>query len=56
MRQGPHYGQWVDRDDKGNALLRLPLELEHEWENFDTVLWTDNGDGTYTLRPERFKQ
>lgn len=51
MRQGPDYGQWVDRDEKGDARLRLPMELEDDWIGMRTVRWHDNGDGTYTLTP-----
>ncbi len=51
MRQGPDYSQYVDRDSYGQAHLRLPLELENEWENMSYVTWHDNGDGTYTLTP-----
>lgn len=52
MRKGPVYSQWVDFDnDDGSPYLRLPLELVHEWSDFRTVSWRDNGDGTYTLTP-----
>lgn len=51
MRQGPDYNQWVDRNDKDEISIRLPLELEEEWKNAKSVLWRDNGDGTYTLVP-----
>lgn len=53
MRRGPNYGQYVNRDDKGDVALRLPLELEHEWAAFRYVDWYDNGDGSYTLTPRR---
>ena len=51
MRQGPYYSQWVDRDAQDMPFLRLPLELVEEWDKFKTVVWEDNGDGTYTLTP-----
>ena len=51
MRQGPEYSQWVDRDHHECVRLKLPIELEDEWSEFTTVLWIDNGDGTYTLKP-----
>ena len=53
MRQGPNYNQHVDRGDDGTVRLRLPLELEHEWEDMKSVMWRDNGDGTYTLSPSK---
>lgn len=49
MRQGPWYRQHVDRTPEGTVTLRLPLELEHDWENAKAVVWRDNGDGSYTL-------
>lgn len=51
MRLGPEYHQWVDEDKDGRRFLRLPLELEQEWFDKSTVVWKDNGDGTYTLTP-----
>lgn len=56
MRRGPNYPMYVDRDEKGAVTLQLPLELEMNWEECDVVMWTDNGDGTYTLRPYGFLQ
>ncbi len=53
MRQGPYYSQWVDRDEYEAVRLRLPLELEDEWSKFDVVKWKDNGDGSYTLYPNK---
>ena len=59
MRRGPDYGQWVDRlgdlikrpHHPDEMVLRLPLEVAHEWEGMKTVNWRDNGDGSYTLTP-----
>lgn len=53
MRQGPDYGMWVNVDDHGFAGLTVPLELCHEWAEYKTVNWHDNGDGTYTLTPSK---
>lgn len=53
MRQGPNYSQWVDRGPDERVYLRLPLEIEHDWEGFTFVVWTDNGDETYTLTPKK---
>lgn len=56
MRSGPCYEQWVSRNTYDNPYLylRLPLELEEEWQDKGTVTWCDNGDGTYTLTPHRY--
>lgn len=53
MRQGPEYGQWVDRHEDSSPSLRLPLELvdSDDWRDAKTVRWVDNGDGSYTLFP-----
>ncbi len=53
MRQGNKFCQWVERDENYAAILRLPLELEDAWIGYSSVLWIDNGDGTYTLDPEQ---
>lgn len=54
MRQGNEFGQWVDRDgEHGRVRLRLPMELEDEWQDYKTVKWIDNRDGTYTLIPSK---
>lgn len=54
MRQGNVFQQWVDRAEDGTAFLRLPLEVEQDWEGKTVVEWTDNGDGSYTLRPSEY--
>lgn len=51
MRQGNQFDQWVGRSEYDEAILRLPLELEMDWDKATSVTWTDNGDGTYTLTP-----
>jgi hypothetical protein len=53
MRQGPDYNQWVDRTKDNSPYLCLPLELVEDWSDMKTVLWLDNGDGTYTLKPSK---
>lgn len=39
-------------EDGENLVLPLPLEMLQElgWEPGDTLIWTDNEDGTFSLR------
>lgn len=53
MRQGNQFDQWVDRSEHDEVILRLPLELEMDWDGMKTVTWVDNRDGTYTLTPHK---
>ena len=51
MRQGNVFRQslYTAYDNK-ELIVSVPLELEHDLRNFDYVDWTDNRDGTYTLK------
>ena len=39
-------------DPSGEMYFKIPDEMwdELDWEIGDTIMWTDNGDGSYTLR------
>lgn len=52
MRQGPDYGMWIKHPPEDQPYCPVPLELFEEFAHLDHVVWTDNGDGSYTLRPE----
>lgn len=41
----------LEKDENGNLILPLGDELcaELGWEIGDTIQWTDNGDGTWTM-------
>lgn len=51
MRRGPRYDMRVKETSDGNLAPLVPLELVHQFEDTPFVEWTDNGNGTYTLRP-----
>lgn len=51
MRQGPTYGQWGLVWLNHQPFIGVPLELADEISDFRDIEWTDNRDGTYTLRP-----
>ncbi|MEH0742583.1 hypothetical protein H4F05_13800 [Vibrio cholerae] len=42
----------IQRNEDGEYYFLIPNELQGDlsWEEGDTVEWTDNGDGTWTLR------
>lgn len=51
MRHGPNYTMRFDYDDiSGNPIIYVPLELEDDFAGSSAVRWTDNGDGTFTLK------
>lgn len=41
----------VEEDENGEQILNFPPEMMADlgWEPGDVLVWTDNGDGTYTL-------
>ncbi len=41
----------IEKDENGEDVLNFPPECIAElgWEPGDTIVWTDNGDGSYTL-------
>jgi len=46
------YQTTIEMDPSGEMYFRIPDELWDElgWEIDDTIDWTDNKDGSYTLR------
>lgn len=42
----------IQRNEDGEYYFLIPNELQGDlsWEEGDAVEWTDNGDGTWTLR------
>ena len=42
----------IDYDEWGNTVLKLPLKMIEQlgWEENDSVSWTDNGDGSFTVK------
>lgn len=39
-------------DEEGNLILPIPEELGLDWEVGDTIVWKDNGDGSFTLEKQ----
>lgn len=52
MRQGNKFSQWIRHDD---MTVTIPLEVIADLEDFVSILWVDNKDGTYTLIPQTEK-
>ena len=52
MRQGPTYAQRFEYEpgEFGRPIITVPLEVVEDFENCECVRWTDNGDGTFTLK------
>jgi bifunctional DNA-binding transcriptional regulator/antitoxin component of YhaV-PrlF toxin-antitoxin module len=48
------YETKIEMDASGEMYFRIPDEMwdELDWEIGDNILWTDNGDGSYTLRKQ----
>jgi hypothetical protein len=46
------YQTTIEMDPSGEMYFRIPDEMWDElgWEIDDTIDWTDNKDGSYTLR------
>jgi hypothetical protein len=46
------YTTKIEQDPSGELYFQIPDELwlEVGWDIGDTITWTDNGDGSYTLR------
>jgi len=46
------YTTKIEMDSSGEAYFLIPDELwdELDWEIGDTIMWDDNGNGSYTLR------
>lgn len=46
------YTSVITEDENGELLLEFPPESLEElgWVTGDTLIWTDNGDNTWTLR------
>jgi bifunctional DNA-binding transcriptional regulator/antitoxin component of YhaV-PrlF toxin-antitoxin module len=46
------YTTKIEMDPSGEAYFQIPDELWDTlgWEIGDTIMWDDNGDGSYTLR------
>ena len=42
----------IDYDEWGNTVLILPLKMIEQlgWNENDSVSWTDNGDGSFTVK------
>ena len=42
----------IDYDEWGNTILKLPLKMIEQlgWEENDSVSWSDNGDGSFTVK------
>jgi hypothetical protein len=42
----------IDYDEWGNTVLVFPLKMIEQlgWEENDSVSWTDNGDGSFTVK------
>lgn len=36
-------------DEEGNLVLPIPDELGLDWDVGDTIIWRDNGDGSFTM-------
>ena len=54
MRQGPEYSQHaLEYPTESKPMIGVPLELVEELSDKDRIVWVDNGDGTYTLKPEK---
>lgn len=47
----------LEQDENGDLILPLDEEMCKElgWKIGDTVLWSDNGDGSYTLTKKKQK-
>lgn len=45
------YTTEVEEDENGEQILNFPPEMLTDlgWEPGDVLVWSDNGDGTYTL-------
>ncbi len=48
----------LEKDENGDLILPLDEKMCRElgWEIGDTVLWSDNGDGSYTLTKKEQKK
>ena len=48
------YQTTIEMDPSGEAYFQIPDELWETlgWEIGDTISWTDNKDGSYTLRKQ----
>ncbi len=48
----------LEQDENGDLILPLDEEMCKElgWKIGDTVLWSDNGDGSYTLTKKEEKK
>jgi bifunctional DNA-binding transcriptional regulator/antitoxin component of YhaV-PrlF toxin-antitoxin module len=46
-----NYLATIDEDEEGNFYLVFPPEVldEVNWKIGDTLIWTDNSDGTWTI-------
>lgn len=51
-RMETRYTLQVEEDDAGNALITFPPELlaQYGWQEGTTLVWTDNHDGSWTLK------
>ena len=48
------YTVQLETDESGDLILPFPPKLLEElgWEAGDQLLWSDNGDGTYTIKKD----
>ncbi len=48
----------LEKDENGDLILPLDEKMCRElgWKIGDTVLWNDNGDGSYTLTKKEQKK
>jgi bifunctional DNA-binding transcriptional regulator/antitoxin component of YhaV-PrlF toxin-antitoxin module len=48
------YQTKIEQDPSGEMYFRIPDEMWDElgWKIGDTISWTDNGNGSYTLRKQ----
>lgn len=52
------YKQWTVtvEEDENDLILPFPQEMlkELDWQEGDVLIWTDNSDGTFSLKKQQY--